>query len=210
MIMQGVDALVIAPIDGSTMTDVCRKAKEQGAYVIAYDRLIMNTEDVDYYITFDSIQIGKLQGGYIVEKLGLKEGKGPFNIELFAGSLDDNNAPLYFEGGMAELQPYIDSGQLVVKSGQTELDQVAIHNWDGQVAQARMDDILSAHYSDGSKVDAVLSPYDGLSIGILASLKAVGYGSPDLPFPIITGQDCEIPSVKSIIAGEQTQSVVLY
>ena len=110
---------------------------------------------------------------------------------------------------MAELQPYIDSGQLVVKSGQTELDQVAIHNWDGQVAQARMDDILSAHYSDGSKVDAVLSPYDGLSIGILASLKAVGYGSPDLPFPIITGQDCEIPSVKSIIAGEQTQSVFI-
>jgi putative multiple sugar transport system substrate-binding protein len=209
MIMQGVDALVIAPIDGSTMTDVCKKAKEQGAYVIAYDRLIMNTEDVDYYITFDSIQIGKLQGGYIVEKLGLKDGKGPFNIELFAGSLDDNNAPLYFEGGMEELQPYLDSGQLVVKSGQTELNQVAIHNWDGQVAQARMDDILSAHYSDGSRVDAVLSPYDGLSIGILASLKAIGYGSDDLPFPIITGQDCEVPSVKSIIAGEQTHSIFI-
>jgi len=209
MIMQGVDALVIAPIDGSTMTDVAAKAKEQGAFVIAYDRLIMNTENVDYYITFDSIQIGKLQGGYIVEKLGLKDGKGPFNIELFAGSLDDNNAPLYFEGGMEELQPYLDSGQLVVKSGQTDLNQVAIHNWDGQVAQARMDNILSAHYSDGSKVDAVLSPYDGLSIGILASLKAIGYGSDDLPFPIITGQDAEIPSVKSIIAGEQTHTVFI-
>jgi putative multiple sugar transport system substrate-binding protein len=209
MIMQGADALIIAPIDGSTMTDVCRKAKEQGAVVIAYDRLIMNTEDVDYYVTFNSISIGQLQGGYIVEKLGLKDGKGPFNVELFAGSLDDNNAPLYFEGAMMELQPYIDNGMVVVKSGQTELSQVAIHNWDGQVAQARMDNLLSAHYSDGSRVDAVLSPYDGLSIGILSSLKAIGYGSADLPFPIITGQDAEIPSVKSIIAGEQTQTVYI-
>ena len=118
----------------------------------------MNTEDVDYYVTFNSISIGQLQGGYIVEKLGLKDGKGPFNVELFAGSLDDNNDPLYFEGAMMELQPYIDNGMVVVKSGQTELSQVAIHNWDGQVAQARMDNLLSAHYSDGSRVDAVYHP----------------------------------------------------
>lgn len=208
MLMKGVDALVIAAIDGATLTDVCAKAKEQGAVIVAYDRLLMNTSDVDYYATFDSIAIGQLQGGDIVNKLGLKDGKGPFNIELFAGSLDDNNAPLYFEGALMELQPYIDSGMLVVKSGQTDLNQVATQNWDGQVAQARMDNLLSANYSDGSKVDAVLSPYDGLSIGILASLKAVGYGkTADLPFPIITGQDCEVPSIKSIIAGEQTSSV---
>lgn len=208
MITKGVDALVIAAIDGSTLTGVCAKAKEQGAVIVAYDRLLMNTADVDFYATFDSIEIGKLQGGDIVNKLGLKDGKGPFNIELFAGSLDDNNAPLYFEGALIELQPYIDSGMLVVKSGQTDLNQVATQNWDGQIAQARMDNLLSAHYSDGSKVDAVLSPYDGLSIGILSSLKAVGYGkTADLPFPVITGQDCEIPSIKSIIAGEQASSV---
>ena len=167
----------------------------------------MNTPDVDYYATFDSIAIGQIQGGYIVDSLGLKDGKGPFNVELFAGSLDDNNAPLYFEGAMMELQPYIDSGMVVIKSGQIDLDQIAIQNWDGQIAQARMDNLLSAYYSDGSKVDAVLSPYDGLSIGILASLKAIGYGSDDLSYPVITGQDCEVPSIKSIIAGEQTSSV---
>ncbi len=207
MIMQGIDALIVAPIDGATLTDVCKKAKEQGAVIIAYDRLLINTEDVDYYATFDSIAIGRLMGGYIVEKLGLKEGKGPFNVELFAGSLDDNNTPLYFEGGLMELQPYIDNGMVIIKSGQTELGQAATQNWDGQNAQARMDNILSTHYSDGSKVDAVLSPYDGLSIGILSSLKAVGYGTADLPFPIITGQDAEVASVKSIIAGEQTHTV---
>ena len=207
MITQGVDALVIASIDGSTLTEVCEKAKEQGVVIVAYDRLLMNTEAVDYYATFDSIAIGQLQGGYIVEKLGLKDGKGPFNVEIFAGSLDDNNAPLYYEGALIELQPYIDNGMVVVKSGQTELSQVATQNWDGQVAQARMDNILTAFYSDGSKVDAVVSPYDGLSIGILSALKAIGYGSEELPFPIITGQDCEIPSIKSIIAGEQSQSV---
>ena len=107
-----------------------------------------------------------------------------------------------------ELQPYLDNGQLVVRSGQTELDQVATPNWDGQLAQARMDNLISGYYSTGEIVDAVLSPYDGLSIGILSALKAIGYGqSADLPFPVITGQDCEIPSVKSIIAGEQKQSV---
>ena len=135
------------------------------------------------------------------------EGKGPFNIEIFAGSLDDNNAPLYYDGAMMELQEYIDSGMVVIKSGQDDLNQVATQNWDGQIAQSRMDNLLSAYYSDGSRVDGVVSPYDGLSIGILASLKAVGYGSDDLPFPIISGQDAELPSVKSIIAGEQAQTV---
>jgi putative multiple sugar transport system substrate-binding protein len=203
-----VKALVIAAIDGSTLTDIVAKAKAQGAVVIAYDRLLINTKDVDYYATFDSIAIGKLQGGYIVDKLGLKDGKGPFNIELFAGSLDDNNTPLYFDGALMELKPYLDNGKLVIRSKQTELKQVATQNWDGQVAQARMDNLLSANYSSGSVVHAVLSPYDGLSIGILASLKAVGYGkSAKLPFPVITGQDCEPTSIKSIIADEQTSSV---
>lgn len=208
MLMRGLDAIIITAIDGYALTDVVKRAKEEGAFVIAYDRLLMNTPDVDYYATFDSIAIGQLMGGYIVDYLKLEDGKGPYNIELFAGSLDDNNTPLYFDGAMMELQPYLDNGQLVVRSGQTELDQVATPNWDGQLAQARMDNLISGFYSSGEKVDAVLSPYDGLSIGILSALKSIGYGqSDDLPFPVITGQDCEIPSIKSIIAGEQKMSV---
>lgn len=206
MITKGVKLLVIASIDGESLTDVLQKAHDAGIPVIAYDRLIKKSEYVDYYATFDNFKVGVLQGSYIEEKLGLKEGKGPFNIELFAGSPDDNNAYFFFDGAMSVLQPYIDSGQLVVRSGQTEFDQIATLRWDGGVAQSRMDNLLSANYTT-EKVDAVLSPYDGISIGILSSLKGVGYGSGDKPLPIITGQDAELASVKSIIAGEQTQTV---
>lgn len=207
MLTKEIDVLIVGAIDSGAMTDIVKKVKDSGALVIAYDRLLMNTENVDYYATFDSIRIGELQGGYIVEKLGLEEGKGPFNIELFAGSLDDNNTALYWEGAMNKLSPYIDNGMLVVKSGQTDMNQCATLRWDGAEAQKRMDNILSSAYSDGSHVDAVLSPYDGISIGVISSLKAIGYGSEDMAFPVITGQDAEIPSIKSILAGEQTQTV---
>ncbi|WP_199425830.1 multiple monosaccharide ABC transporter substrate-binding protein [Thermaerobacillus caldiproteolyticus] len=206
MITKGVNVLVIAPIDGEALTDVLEKAHKQGIKVISYDRLIRNSKYVDYYATFDNFKVGVLQGSYIVEKLGLKEGKGPFNIELFAGSPDDNNAYFFFNGAMSVLKPYIDSGKLVVRSGQTKFDQVATLRWDGATAQARMDNLLSAHYTT-ERVDAVLSPYDGISIGIISSLKGVGYGTSNKPMPIITGQDAELASVKSIIAGEQTQTV---
>lgn len=210
MLTKGIDALILGAIDGSAMTDILQKVKDSGALVIAYDRLLMNTECVDYYATFDSIKIGELQGGYIVEKLGLEDGaEGPFNIELFAGSLDDNNTELYWQGALNKLQPYIDEGKLVVKSGQTDLNQCATLRWDGAEAQKRMDNILSGAYSDGSLVDAVLSPYDGISIGIISSLKAIGYGTEEMPYPIVTGQDAEIPSIKSILAGEQTQTVFI-
>jgi len=206
MITKGVNVLVIASIDGEALTDVLQKANKQDIKVIAYDRLIKNSKYVSYYATFDNFQVGVQQGSYIEEKLGLKDGKGPFNIELFAGSPDDNNAYFFFDGAMSILQPYIDSGKLVVKSDQTTFNQGATLRWDGAVAQARMDNLLSAHYT-ADKVDAVLSPYDGISIGIISSLKGVGYGSADKPLPIITGQDAELASVKSIIAGEQTQTV---
>lgn len=206
MITKGVNVLVIAPIDGEALTDVLEKAHKQGIKVISYDRLIKNSKYVDYYATFDNFKVGVLQGSYIEQKLGLKEGKGPFNIELFAGSPDDNNAYFFFNGAMSVLKPYIDSGKLVVRSGQTKFDQVATLRWDGATAQARMDNLLSAHYTN-AKVDAVLSPYDGISIGIISSLKGVGYGTASKPMPVITGQDAELASVKSIIAGEQTQTV---
>lgn len=206
MIVKGVDVLVIASIDGTTLSAVLEQASEMGIKVVSYDRLIRDSAHVDYYATFDNFQVGVLQAGYIEQALGLKQGKGPFNIELFGGSPDDNNAYFFYNGAMSVLQPYIDSGKLVVKSGQTGMDKVSTLRWDGAVAQARMDNLVSAYYSD-DRIDAVLSPYDGLSIGIISSLKGVGYGSSDLPMPVITGQDAEIPSIKSILAGEQTATV---
>jgi putative multiple sugar transport system substrate-binding protein len=206
MITKGVDVLVIASIDGESLTNVLDKAAKEGIPVIAYDRLIRKSEHVSYYATFDNFKVGVLQASYIEQALDLKSGKGPFNIELFAGSPDDNNAYFFFNGAMSVLQPYIDNGQLVVRSGQTNFDQIATLRWDGATAQARMDNLLSAHYTT-ERVDAVLSPYDGISIGIISSLKGVGYGSADKPMPVITGQDAELASVKSIIAGEQTSTI---
>ncbi|KAA0588961.1 putative multiple sugar transport system substrate-binding protein [Azospirillum lipoferum] len=206
MVTKNEKVLVIAAIDGTTLTDVLQKAAEQGVKVIAYDRLIRGSANVDYYATFDNFQVGVLQASYIEKALGLKEGKGPFNIELFGGSPDDNNAYFFYNGAMSVLQPYIDSGKLKVGSGQVGMDKVSTLRWDGAVAQARMDNLLSAYYGN-KRVDAVLSPYDGLSIGIISSLKGVGYGSASQPMPVVTGQDAEVQSVKSILAGEQRSTV---
>lgn len=206
MVTQGAKVLVIAAIDGSTLSDILQKAHDQGVLVIAYDRLITKTENVDYYVTFDNFQVGVLQASQIETALGLKDGNGPFNVELFGGSPDDTNAFYFYDGAMSVLQPYIDNGQLVVQSGQMGMDKVSTLRWDGAVAQARMDNLLSAFYTD-KRVDAVLAPYDGLSRGIISSLKGVGYGSADQPWPVITGQDAEVASIKQMIAGEQMYTV---
>nr|WP_321434011.1 multiple monosaccharide ABC transporter substrate-binding protein [Trichococcus flocculiformis] len=206
MITKGVDLLVIAPIDGSALTDVLEKAANEGIEVIAYDRLLMNSENVDYYATFDNFGVGVLQASYIEDALNLSEGEGPYNIELFSGSPDDNNALINYDGVMSVFQQYLDSGQLVVRSGQTKFSQIATLRWDGSTAQGRMDNLLSANYTD-TLLDAVLSPNDTISLGIISSLKGVGYGSADKPMPVITGQDADQAGVKSIIAGEQTQTV---
>jgi len=207
LITKGVSALVIANIDGESLTDVCQKAKDANIPVIAYDRLIKNTPNVDNYISFDNKLVGVLMGQYIEKKLDLKNASKSFNIELFAGSPDDNNAHMFYEGAMSILQPYIDSKKLVVVSSQTKFDEVCTLRWDGALAQSRMENLLTANYSAGKKVDAVLSPYDGLSRGIVEALRSVGYGSGDLPWPVITGQDAETASIKSIIAGEQTSTI---
>ena len=205
MIVKGADCLVIAAIDGAALYNVLEQAAENDVKIISYDRLIVNTPHVSYYATFDNFQVGVIQAASLVDGLDLKNNAGPFNIELFAGSPDDTNAYYFFDGAMSVLQPYIDKGQLVVVSGQTDFDQVATLRWDGVVAQQRMDNLLAAYYTD-KNVDAVLSPYDGLSIGILSALKSVGYGSAK-PIPVVSGQDAEIPSVKSILAGEQYSTV---
>ncbi|MCC3654289.1 MULTISPECIES: multiple monosaccharide ABC transporter substrate-binding protein [Streptomyces] len=209
MIAKGHELLVIAAIDSAALTNVLDRAAEANIPVIAYDRLLMGTEHVDYYATFDNFKVGVQQGTYIADKLGLKEEggeKGPFNIELFAGSPDDNNTRFFFNGAMSVLKPYIDDKKLVVRSKQTKLNQITTLRWDGGTAQRRMDDLLSKSYTS-AELDAVLSPYDGISIGILSALKSVGYGSKDKPYPVITGQDAEKASVKSIMAGEQTQTI---
>lgn len=207
MIVKGADVLVVASIDGTALSNVLAKAAEQDIEVIAYDRLIMETPDVSYYATFDNFQVGVLQATYIEEALNLTEEEGPFNIELFGGSPDDNNAYFFWDGAMSILQPHIDSGKVVVQSEQTEFEQAATMRWDGNNAKSRMENVLSKAYSGGETVDAVLSPYDGISRGVIQALKGVGYGAGDLPMPVITGQDAELASIKSIVALEQTQTV---
>jgi putative multiple sugar transport system substrate-binding protein len=213
-ITNGAKVLIIASIDGTALTSQLQNAADNGIKVISYDRLIRNSPNVDYYATFDNEQVGVDQATSLLTGLGLLNAdgspgsaQGPFNIELFAGSPDDNNATFFFNGAMKILQPYIDKGTLVVKSGQTDFQTVAILRWDPATAQNRMDNLLTSTYADGSKVAGVLSPYDGLSIGILSALKSAGYGTTGQPYPIVTGQDAEVPSVKSIIAGEQFSTI---
>jgi len=209
MITKGVKVLVIAAIDNQSLTDALSKANDAGITIIAYDRLILNSEFVSYYATFDNFGVGVLMGQGIVDGLDLENETGPFNLELFAGSPDDSNSGFFFGGAMSILQPYIKSGKLVVASGQTEFSQVATLRWDGTVAQSRMEDIITSTYSGGATVDAVLAPYDGLSIGIISALRSNGYGleTTDTPMPYITGQDAELASVQAIINGYQSSTV---
>lgn len=207
MITKGVKVLVIAAIDGTTLSNALENAQASGIKVIAYDRLIRDSGAVDYYATFDNFKVGVQQAESLVA--GLKErfpDQKPWNVELFGGSPDDNNAFFFYNGAMSVLQPMIDAGDIVIPSGQTGMDVVGTLRWDGAVAQARMDNLLSANYGD-KVLHGALSPYDGLSIGILSSVKGVGYGSGDLKMPIVTGQDAEVPSVKSMIAGEQYSTI---
>ena len=205
MVTKGAKVLIIAAIDGTTLSDILKKAHGAGVKVFAYDRLISKTGDVDYYTTFDNFGVGVLQAKSLVE--GLKaRGKGPYNVELFGGSPDDTNAFYFYDGAMSVLKPMIDAKEIVIKSGQMGMDKVGTLRWDGAVAQARMDNLLSANYTK-DKVSGVLAPYDGLSRGIISSLKGVGYGSADQPMPIVTGQDAELPSVKAMMAGEQYSTV---
>jgi putative multiple sugar transport system substrate-binding protein len=218
MITQGADVLIIAAIDGTALGGQLEAAAEAGIPVIAYDRLIRDSEHVDFYTTFDNFAVGQAQANALLTGLGVLnadgsegEATGPFNVELFAGSLDDNNAFFFFDGAMDVLQPYIDDGTLVVKSGQTSIEDAATLRWDQAKAQQRMDDLLTGSYNDGSRVDGVLSPYDGLSRGIITALTNSGYGPSltegDQPMPVVTGQDAEIASVKLIADGVQSSTI---
>ena len=214
MINNGVDALIIAAKDGTTLGSQLQAAADAEIPVISYDRLIRDSENVDFYVSFDNYKVGVAQGTALLVGLGVlnedgSEGTatGPFNIELFAGSLDDNNAGFFFNGAYDTLEPFIEDGTLVVKSGQTEIEQVATQDWSQENAQTRMDDLLTSSYNDGTQVAAVLSPYDGISRGIITALQNAGYGTGGTPIPVITGQDAEIASVKLIEEGVQSSTI---
>jgi putative multiple sugar transport system substrate-binding protein len=214
MITQGADVLIIAAIDGTALSSQLQAAADAKVPVIAYDRLIRDSKNVDFYVSFDNYKVGVAQANALLVGLGLLKtdgskgtATGPFNIELFAGSLDDNNAHFFFNGAMDTLKPFIDNGTLKVKSGQTGIEQVAILRWQQETAQRRMEDLLTKSYNDRTKVHGVLSPYDGLSRGIITALQNAGYGTSANPMPVVTGQDAEIASVKLINEGVQNSTI---
>ena len=214
MITQGVDALIVAAIDGTALSSQLQAAADADIPVISYDRLIRDTENVDFYVTFDNEEVGRQQATSLLTGLGvLKEDgseggeKGPFNVELFAGSLDDNNAHYFWSGAMEVLEPHMKEGTLVVKSGQTKIEQAATLRWAQETAQKRMEDLLTSAYRGGDVVHGVLSPYDGISRGIITALQRQGYGSGGKPMAIVTGQDAEIASVKYVADGVQYSTI---
>jgi len=206
MVAKGAKVLVIAAIDGSTLSDTLDTAAEAGVKVISYDRLLVNTDAISYYATFDNRRVGQQQAQSLVDGMKALKGAGPYNIELFAGSPDDTNSFYFFEGAMDILQPLIDDGTVVVTSKQVTQAEVGTLRWDGAVAQSRMDALLAANYTDGKTIHGVLSPYDGISRGILSSLTAFGLTGTDLP--IVTGQDAEAASIKLIVLGEQYSTIL--
>ncbi|NIZ89956.1 multiple monosaccharide ABC transporter substrate-binding protein [Kineococcus rubinsiae] len=214
MITKGDDLLILAAIDGTALSSQLDAAKAANIKVISYDRLIRDSANVDFYVSFDNYKVGVQQGTALLTGLGLLNADGskgtatgPFNVELFAGSLDDNNAGFFWNGAFDTIKPFIDSGVIKIKSGQTKIDEAATLRWQQEVAQKRMEDLLTSAYSDGSKVDGVLSPYDGISRGIITALQNAGYGGSGNKMPIITGQDAEIASVKLINDGVQYATI---
>jgi putative multiple sugar transport system substrate-binding protein len=206
MITKGAKVLVIAAIDGSTLSDTLDTAAADGVKLISYDRLLVNTDAVSYYATFDNRRVGQLQAESLLEGMKKLKGEGPYNIELFAGSPDDTNSFYFFAGAMDILQPLIDDGTVVIPSGQVTQKEVGTSGWDGAVAQARMDAILASNYKDGKTLHGVLAPYDGISRGIISSLTAFGLTGKDIP--VVTGQDAEAASVKLIVSGDQYSTIL--
>ena len=202
LIANGAKVLVIASIDGESLGDPLAKAKEAGIPVIAYDRLLMNSDAVSYYATFDNYMVGTKQGEFLKEKLDLDNAEGPFNMEVFTGDPGDNNAKFFYQGAIDVLKPFIDSGKIVIPSGSLEFADVATANWSTETAQSRMDAILASNYANGEKLDAVLCSNDSTALGVENALAA--YTG---EWPLVTGQDCDIANVKNIIAGKQAMSI---
>ncbi len=201
MITNGAKVLVVGAIDGSQLSNQLEAAKEAGITVIAYDRLLKNTEAVDYYVAFDNFKVGQLQGQALLEGLEKSGKPSPWNIELIAGSPDDANSQVFFDGAMDVLKPKIDDGTLVVVSGETSFEQVSTQGWKAENAQKRMDTVLASNYGDVA-LHGILSPNDTLARAAMTAVKSAGK-----ELPVVTGQDSEVESVKSIMAGEQYSTI---
>ncbi|HSO92321.1 MAG TPA: sugar-binding protein [Arthrobacter sp.] len=201
MITKGAKVIIVGAIDGAQLGTQLQQAKDSGATIIAYDRLLLNTANVDYYVAYDNFKVGELQGQALLEGMKAEKPEGPYNIELFAGSPDDANARVFFDGAMSVLQPKIDDGTLQVLSGQTTFEQAVTQGWKAENAQRRMDTLLAGTYGSAT-LNGVLSPNDTLARAVITSVKAAGK-----PIPVITGQDSEVESVKSIMAGEQYSTI---
>ena len=208
MITKGANVLIIAAVDGSTLSATLDQAGKDGVKIISYDRLLVDTDAVSYYATFDNRGVGRLQAQSLVDGLKALKGEGPYNVELFAGSPDDTNSFYFYSGAMDVLQPLMDAGTVKVVSGQTAQADIGTLRWDGAVAQSRMDALLAANYSSGEQLDGVLSPYDGLSRGIISALVSFGYQPGTDNWPVVTGQDAEAASIKLIISGEQYSTIL--
>ncbi|WP_146339406.1 multiple monosaccharide ABC transporter substrate-binding protein [Nesterenkonia sp. NBAIMH1] len=217
MITSGVDVLIVASIDGSALTSQLDAAEAEGIPVIAYDRLLTNSENVDFYVTFDNYEVGVNQANSLLYGLGvLDESFEPaddapdetLNVELFAGSLDDNNAHLFWQGAIDTLEPYMEDGTIEVPSEQTDINQAATQRWEQETAQQRMENLLTTHYNDGTELHGVLAPADPLSRGIITALRNDGWGdSIEDGLPIVTGQDAEIATVSLIADGVQHSTI---
>ncbi len=203
MINNGCKVVVISAVEGSSLGAALDLAKEKGVTVFAYDRLLMESDAVSYYATFDNYKVGTVQGNYIKEALDLDNAEGPFALEITAGDPGDNNAIYFYNGAIDVLKPYIESGKLVVKSGQVEFEKVATPTWKTEVAQNRASGIISSFYADGSNIDAWLCSNDSTAMGVINALE----DNYDGEWPIITGQDCDKPNVKKMIEGKQSMSV---
>jgi len=211
MLTKGVKALIIAPIDGTALSDQLDQAGKLGVKVVAYDRLILGSKNVNYYVTFDNNKIGEEQGTALLEGLGVLDANGsatgktgPFNIELFAGSPDDPNAALFYNGYMSVIKPYIDKGVLKVTSGQTDLATIGTQNWDPAKAQARMQNLIAKNYSGGTKLDGVIAADDNSGTGVISALVASGYGS---HMPVVVGLGAIPTGVKAVISGQQYATI---
>lgn len=211
MISNQVELLIIGSIDGTALAAQLDRAEAAGIPVISYDRLIQNHASIDFYASFDNARVGQQQATSLLQNLKVLDASGnaipdagPYTIELFAGSPDDNNAHVFFEGAMAVIQPYLDNGTLTVPSGEEAFTQIATEGWSGEKGATRMARLLK---ESNTTIDGVLSPYDGISVAIIEEFKTAGYGSANKPLPIVTGQDAEVPAVKSILAGEQTSTI---
>ena len=203
MISSGCNVLVISAIEGSSLGEALDMAKDAGIPVIAYDRLLMDSDAVSYYATFDNYMVGTVQGTYVKDTLDLDNVDGPFNIEFTAGDPGDNNAGYFFNGAYDVLKPYIDEGKLVVVSGQQTFEEVATPAWATETAQSRAENILSSYYADGTELDVWLCSNDSTALGVENALAANYNGT----YPIVTGQDCDIENTKNMIAGKQSMSV---